>query len=128
MNVNQTTLKGNVKQKQKQQALQKHQEPAEKQLQALQEEGLYKQVKQDEQLRPYHVQKLLNTPGYGHLTEEKASDMVEQMLRFSCLLYELVMEEPKQQQQVVEASAQEIDLEAINKQKRNTRGSNRIRE
>ncbi|WP_143741225.1 hypothetical protein [Pontibacter ramchanderi] len=62
-------------------------------------EGLYEQVRQDEQLRLQHVAKLLATPGYSHLSDEVASDMVDQMLRLSTLLYELVLAEDDQQEQ-----------------------------
>ncbi|MFT2010829.1 hypothetical protein ACMA1I_19295 [Pontibacter sp. 13R65] len=59
------------------------------------EEGLYKLVKQDEQLNAYHVAKLLETPGYSRLTTAEAEDIVAQMLQLSCLLHELVAEEAK---------------------------------
>ncbi len=65
----------------------------------MQEEGLYQQVIQDEQLRLYHVAKLLDTPGYTHLTQQEASDMVEQMLRLSTLLYEMLQDESNSQNQ-----------------------------
>ncbi|MBF9255012.1 hypothetical protein I2I11_17055 [Pontibacter sp. 172403-2] len=58
-----------------------------------QEEGLYQQVKQDEALGAYHTAKLLGTPGYTHLTAEEAGGMVEQMLRLTTLLYEMLLEE-----------------------------------
>ncbi|GHA61654.1 hypothetical protein [Pontibacter akesuensis] len=61
-----------------------------------QEEGLYAQVRQDEALRAYHTARLLETPGYGHLGEGGAGEMVEQMLRLSTLLYEMLLEERKE--------------------------------
>lgn len=53
-------------------------------------EGLYELVRQDVQLRQYHAAKLRSTAGYGHLSEEEAGDMAEQMLRLVTLTYEML--------------------------------------
>ena len=59
------------------------------------EEGLYGLVRQDEQFCAYHTARLLATPGHTGLTEAEAGDMVEQMLRLSCLVYEMLSGEGK---------------------------------
>ena len=61
-----------------------------------QEEGLYKLVKQDSLLRAKHAAKLRSTPGYGHLSEEEAGNMAEQMLRLVTLTFELLKDEQDQ--------------------------------
>lgn len=70
----------------------------------MEEEGLYQKVEQDEQLRLYHVAKLLGTPGYTGLFETEAGDMVEQMLRLSCLVYEMLSGEGKPGDEPVKSS------------------------
>ncbi|MFD1188056.1 hypothetical protein [Pontibacter rugosus] len=67
-------------------------------LQPQREEGLYAQVRQDERLREQHVARLLETDGYGHLSADGASDMVEQMLRLCTLMYEMLQSGQSQKQ------------------------------
>ncbi|MCC9168124.1 hypothetical protein [Pontibacter harenae] len=57
-----------------------------------QEEGLYQLVKEDDALQVYHTARLLDTPGYSHLSVEEAGEMVEQMLRLSTLMYEMLLD------------------------------------
>ena len=81
------------KRKQAQQQKANSPKQGENQEQTQQGEGLYGLIEQDEQLRAYHSQKLLDTPGYSHLAAEEASDIVEQMLRLSTLMYEMLLEQ-----------------------------------
>lgn len=86
--------KGQGQKRQKaQQALSKFPKQEGHREQVRQEEVLYAQVRQDEALRAYHTAKLLETPGYTRLREDEASEMVGQMLRLSCLLYEMLLEQ-----------------------------------
>ncbi|PRY11906.1 hypothetical protein CLV24_10931 [Pontibacter ummariensis] len=55
-----------------------------------QDDGLYLLIKEDRQLRADHVVRLLSTTGYGHLPKDEAEGMVEQMIRLSCLMYEML--------------------------------------
>lgn len=60
---------------------------------------LHELVKQDQLLRAYHIAKLRNTLGYGHLSEEAAADTVDQMLSLVTLVCEMAMGQPNEDTQ-----------------------------
>ncbi|MCC9138720.1 hypothetical protein ACFSKU_14580 [Pontibacter silvestris] len=88
-----TEQQGQKRQQAKQQKVNNPEQGENQEQSPQQEEGLYRLVKQDEALRAYHTAKLLDTPGYSHLSVEEAGDVVEQMLRLSILMYEMLLEE-----------------------------------